>query len=600
MSPLQPYSGIQRKLVLALDIGTTFSGVSYAILDHGEIPTIRTVTRYPGQENAAGDSKIPSILYYSPNGTVHSIGAEADEPGMALVAEDEDLVFVEWQGLFQRMLHLRPDALGSDEIKKADIPKLPPGKTVVQVLSDFMEYLYRCAKRFIIESHASGDSLWSSVEDRIDFVLSHPNGWEGPQQQHMRRAATLAGLVPDTLTGQSRIHFVTEGEASLYYCVSQGLVENSIQNGQTVMIVDAGGGTVDLSVYNFASVAPLSIEEVAAPECLMQGSTRVNIRARSFLKEKLQHSRFGNDEDIQTMVEFFNKSTKAVFKNSDEPSYIKFGTMGSNDPSVQIRRGQMILSGHDVASFFEPSIRSIVDTIRAQHEDIFPPLTAVFLVGGFAASPWLFSQLQQSLTRLGLTVSRPDRHTNKAVAEGAVAFFLTNWVSARVARLTYGVECSKQYNENDPEHLIRRTTIVNRPSGRRMIPNSFSVLLSKGTRVRDNGEVYQEFYKEARDASQLNRITSEITCYRGRNKKPRWTDTEPEMFSSLCTVVADTSKVYKSKKFGPVDCYYSQEYKVVLLCGLTELKAQIAWIEDGEERRGPATIVYDDDAEALN
>lgn len=39
------YSGSSRKLVVALDIGTTFSGAAYALLDPGEVPKIRSVTR---------------------------------------------------------------------------------------------------------------------------------------------------------------------------------------------------------------------------------------------------------------------------------------------------------------------------------------------------------------------------------------------------------------------------------------------------------------------------------------------------------------------------------------------------------------------------
>ena len=39
------YSGSSRKLIVALDIGTTFSGAAYAFLDPGEIPQIRSVTR---------------------------------------------------------------------------------------------------------------------------------------------------------------------------------------------------------------------------------------------------------------------------------------------------------------------------------------------------------------------------------------------------------------------------------------------------------------------------------------------------------------------------------------------------------------------------
>lgn len=38
--------GSTRALVIALDVGTTFSGVSYAILEPGEVPKIHGVTRY--------------------------------------------------------------------------------------------------------------------------------------------------------------------------------------------------------------------------------------------------------------------------------------------------------------------------------------------------------------------------------------------------------------------------------------------------------------------------------------------------------------------------------------------------------------------------
>lgn len=41
----KPYSGNTRSLVLAFDVGTTFSGVSYAILEPNEIPMIHGVTR---------------------------------------------------------------------------------------------------------------------------------------------------------------------------------------------------------------------------------------------------------------------------------------------------------------------------------------------------------------------------------------------------------------------------------------------------------------------------------------------------------------------------------------------------------------------------
>lgn len=93
---------------------------------------------------------------------------------------------------------------------------------VVTVFADFYAYLFDCTKTFILDTYQNA-SLWNSVENSIEFVLSHPNGWEGSQQCKMRQAAVDAGLVPDDDEGHSRVHFVTEGEASLHFCIHQGL-----------------------------------------------------------------------------------------------------------------------------------------------------------------------------------------------------------------------------------------------------------------------------------------------------------------------------------------------------------------------------------------
>ena len=45
MPSRQPYRGLSRKLVLAFDVGTTYSGISYCILDPGEVPKVLGVSR---------------------------------------------------------------------------------------------------------------------------------------------------------------------------------------------------------------------------------------------------------------------------------------------------------------------------------------------------------------------------------------------------------------------------------------------------------------------------------------------------------------------------------------------------------------------------
>jgi hypothetical protein len=91
---------------------------------------------------------------------------------------------------------MRPDTVSGLSVA-GGIPRLPGDGSVIDLFADFMRYLYDCARTYIEETHASGADLWASFAERIEYVLTHPNGWEGAQQGKMRRAAILAGLIPD-------------------------------------------------------------------------------------------------------------------------------------------------------------------------------------------------------------------------------------------------------------------------------------------------------------------------------------------------------------------------------------------------------------------
>ncbi|KAI0690376.1 hypothetical protein BC835DRAFT_1417868 [Cytidiella melzeri] len=590
MPALKPYGGYVRKLVLSFDIGTTFSGVGYAILDPGEVPKVQAVTRFPGQEN--GDAKIPTILYYTEGGEVVAAGAEARTASLELIEEDEDVIFVEW---FK--LHLRPDAMKKDPGLESTpkVPKLPPKKKAIDVYADFLRYLYGCARTYIIETHANGESLWNSVKDHTEVILSHPNGWEGLQQSQMRGAAVAASLVPDTTIGHQRVHFVTEGEASLNYCIHSGLATDAIETGQSVVIIDAGGGTVDLSTYHFVDSAPLVVEEIAPAGCIFQGSTRVNVEARTYLEEKLHGSKYSHELDVKAMLDHFEKSVKPTFKDPLMRSWIKFGTMRDQDPPYRIKNGQLALEGQ-VARCFEKSITAIVEAVQLQRSTASKPVSLAFLVGGYAASPWLFARLKELLGEMTLRLARPDSHTAKAVAEGAIWHYLGNIVSARIARFTYGVPCVREYDPRDHEHVARSDTILTLPSGELVISGCFGAILTKSTRIRDQQELSISLSQESSHVSACNSIRAEIMCYRGKHKDPQWMDVEPELFSVLCTIHADCSKVKKHRHIGPNGVCYRLSYEVVLSFGLTEMKAQIRWLDNGVEKRGPAKVVYDDDA----
>ena len=60
--------------------------------------------------------------------------------------------------------------------------------------------------------------MWKTHFPSADVVIAHPNGWGLKEQEFMRRAAVAAGIVPQS-EAHSRIFFVTEGEASVHYCM---------------------------------------------------------------------------------------------------------------------------------------------------------------------------------------------------------------------------------------------------------------------------------------------------------------------------------------------------------------------------------------------
>ncbi|KAF6748630.1 hypothetical protein DFP72DRAFT_1174069 [Ephemerocybe angulata] len=576
----KPYAGTARRLLLAFDIGTTFSGISYSILDPGQIPEIRPVTRYPSQEQVGGDSKIPTVIYYDSSGEPVAIGAETLREGIETDAEEEGWKIARW---FK--LHLRPrEAINAAE--EEPVPPLPLDKSVIEVFTDFMAYLHQCAKAYIQDTH--GERLWNSLQGDILYVLTHPNGWGGRQQASMRRAASLAGLVPNTPAGGARVMFVTEGEASLHFCLSNGLnLEDAGNRG--VLIVDAGGGTIDVTAYRRR--ADGSFTENSIPQCYFHGGAYVTMRAKTWFHNLLDGSRF--EPDVETLTTRFDRGTKHVFRRVED-QHIQFASHRERDPALGIRSGRLTIPGADIAGFFAPSIDCIVDCIQRQRVAAHIPIKNVFLVGGFSASQWLVEKVRERIQPLGITVSRPDTHVNKAVSNGAVSFYLDSLVTSRVSRATYGIEVWHEYDPRDLEHVARGHLVKVHPAtAQPALYDLFDVILPKNTEVAATKEFRRHFRFSTKHRHELLERTIPILGYCGASENPKWINDEPQMYPPLCRVTADTSGIHpRTKRTAAGQHYYEIEYDVVLQFGLTELKAQIAYKINGVERRGPASVIF--------
>jgi hypothetical protein len=202
-----PYNGISTKLCLAFDIGTSFSSISYCILNPGQVPVIRNVnrcepsktvhpicdsdrpfSRFPRQHHADRIEKVPSVIYYDQDGQLRAIGAEILDPDTNAEAADEGWIKVAWRVCNPaRPFRISIHSLRIDRFKLLFGPKrgakpglhcpLPPNKTKEDVLSDYLRYLYDCSREFIEDTHPDGVFLWKSLHGDAQFILSHPTTW---------------------------------------------------------------------------------------------------------------------------------------------------------------------------------------------------------------------------------------------------------------------------------------------------------------------------------------------------------------------------------------------------------------------------------------
>lgn len=70
---------------------------------------------------------------------------------------------------------------------------------------------------------------------------------------------------------------------------------------------------------------------------------------------------------------------------------------------------------------------------------------------------------------------------SKAVAEGAVAYHLHHYVSARIAKICYGLEGVRTYDERNADHVMQKLKDKLREDkyGERVLAGAFISLLKK-------------------------------------------------------------------------------------------------------------------------
>lgn len=159
------------------------------------------------------------------------------------------------------------------------------------------------------------EKLGQSVVESIpmEFVVTVPAIWSEQAKEKTRLACLQVPIIRDS---KWPVHLVSEPEAAALYAL-HGMDPHGLKVGDTIVVVDAGGGTVDLISYTIIKLIPtLEIEEAAPGSGGLCGSTYLNQRFAKFLKAKLGKLDGFDDEVMSEAMEVFEKKVSPQYAST--------------------------------------------------------------------------------------------------------------------------------------------------------------------------------------------------------------------------------------------------------------------------------------------
>ncbi|UNI19937.1 hypothetical protein JDV02_006079 [Purpureocillium takamizusanense] len=437
----------ERKIIVGIDFGTTYSGVAWA---ETQRPDRRVaVSAWPISRSAReGESsdKVPTKLRYTKGGHVQWGFAIPDT-----APQDE---VMEWFKLY-----LDPCLEKTSQLVAADTGR--ETSSADELVTDYMSALNEHLLYTLREK--LGDAVVKTTP--LEFVVTVPAIWSDMAKDRTRKACQRAFGGPSSAS--CLVHLVSEPEAAAIYAL-HGLDHHGLRVGDTITVVDAGGGTVDLISYTITGLKPiLQVQEAAPGSGALCGSAFLNMRFANYLRVKLGKEVGFDEEVLSEAVEAFERKIKRQFTLGTDPNdsfAVPVGGM-ANNKALGIARGRYAMKASDLSIIFEPVVLEVIKLIKDQ---IFAsgaaPVKAVLLVGGFGASQYLKERVRDAIVDRRIQILQPP-NAWQAVVQGAVMKGLADsapeqltmvQVRNRQARKHYGTEWRTKYDPKLHSHLRSR------------------------------------------------------------------------------------------------------------------------------------------------
>ncbi|KEY64920.1 hypothetical protein S7711_03910 [Stachybotrys chartarum IBT 7711] len=421
-------TGIQdpnEKLVIALDFGTTFSGIAFCFLNQRDAK-IASILNWPGAEGQSVP-KIPTLIRYDPETNGFAWGASVNRM-------DNTIMGVK---LMLDPQQRRPVYLPTEDIGQ-DISTLP--KPPMHIAADFIKAIYQHALGEISKQVPAEYLAMCQKQFVLSVTLKVPAVWSDAAKNVTMQAAKQAGLYPVTL--------IKEPEAAALYTMHS--LDFAMKEGDAFVVCDAGGGTVDLISYEVARLTPnLQLKELVPGKGGMAGSLGLNQRFAEAVKNLVGEHQFHNlrkTKGFWLAEKTFDKEVKKAFRGKlNEEFFINFPMASLDDkPDLGLESNTWRVTGKELSQIFAPLITDILRLIDDQIKSVQlkrpgQPITGIFLVGGFGGSSYLRACVARKY--LDIQVLQPNDAWG-AIAKGAVLSQLEREASVISTSLTkhYGVE----------------------------------------------------------------------------------------------------------------------------------------------------------------
>ncbi|XP_029110319.1 heat shock 70 kDa protein 12B isoform X1 [Scleropages formosus] len=463
-------------------------------------PCAPACRRWEGGDPGVANQKSPTCLLLTPELRFHSFGFAARDSYHDL--DPEEARHWLYFDKFKMKIHSISDLTMETELEAVSGRRVRAIEVFAHALRFFREHALKEVK-----------DQSSSVlqENEVRWVITVPAVWRQPAKQFMREAAYLAGLVSPESPDQLLI--ALEPEAASIYCrklrmhqvidlsarpIANGtdvdgsrlfdsgfrqareqlrkarhsrtfLVESGtgelwseMQTGDRYMVVDCGGGTVDLTVHQIEQPQG-TLKELYKASGGPYGAVGVDLAFEAMLChifgadfiESFKAKRPAAWVDLSIAFEARKRTAapgRANAINISLPfSFIDFYKRHCGQSvETALRRsnmnivkwssqGMLRLTPEAMNELFQPTINNIVKHIEElMKKQEVQGVRFLFLVGGFAESPMLQQAVQGALGRSCRIIIPQD--VGLTILKGAVLFGLDPTV-VRVRRcpLTYGV-----------------------------------------------------------------------------------------------------------------------------------------------------------------